>query len=78
MKILGAKLEASDLEVLRRNRVINFEGMDALNVVVDFLQKPNGDTTQENLINRLEKLISRSVWWRIFLMKISEPPRVLL
>lgn len=57
LKILGAKLEASDLEVLRRNRVINFEGMDALNIVVDFLQKPNGDTTQENLINRLEKLI---------------------
>ncbi|MDD3747727.1 MAG: phage portal protein, partial [Anaerostipes sp.] len=24
---------------------------------VDFLSKPNGDTTQENLINRLEKLI---------------------
>ena len=26
-------------------------------MVVDFLQKPNGDTTQENLINRLERLI---------------------
>lgn len=30
---------------------------DADTVIVDFLQKPNGDTTQENLIDRLEKLI---------------------
>lgn len=57
LKILGAKLDEKDLETLRSNRIINFEGMDALNMVVDFLQKPNGDTTQENLINRLEKLI---------------------
>lgn len=57
LKILGAKLDEKDLETLRSKRIINFEGMDALNMVVDFLQKPNSDITQENLINRLEKLI---------------------
>ncbi len=57
LKILGAKLDKDDLNALRSKRIINFDGMDALNVIVDFLQKPNGDTTQENLINRLEKLI---------------------
>jgi SPP1 family phage portal protein len=57
LKVLGAKLQKEDLEQLRRNRIINFEGEEAKEMVVDFLQKPDGDTTQENLINRLEKLI---------------------
>lgn len=57
LKILGSKLEDNELEQLRRNRIINFEGDDAASLIVEFLQKPNGDTTQENLINRLEKLI---------------------
>nr|DAI78730.1 MAG TPA: PORTAL PROTEIN [Caudoviricetes sp.] len=56
MKVLGSKLEDEDLEHIRDNRIINLEG-DANTVIVDFLQKPNGDTTQENLIDRLEKLI---------------------
>ena len=57
MKILGAKLESEELDALRSKRIINFDGDDAGKLVVEFLQKPNGDTTQENLINRLEKLI---------------------
>ena len=57
LKILGAKLKPEDLQDLRRNRIINFEGEDAGELIVEFLQKPNGDATQENLINRLEKLI---------------------
>ncbi len=57
MKILGAKLDEPELQQLRSNRIINFDGEGASELVVDFLQKPNGDTTQENLINRLERLI---------------------
>lgn len=57
LKIIGAKLEKEELTQLRSNRIINFDGDDSGNLVVDFLQKPNGDATQENLINRLEKLI---------------------
>ena len=36
--------------------MINFDG-DAANLIVEFLQKPNGDETQEHLIDRLERLI---------------------
>ena len=57
MKVLGAKLDEPELQQLRRNRIINFDGEGASELIVDFLQKPNGDTTQENLINRLERLI---------------------
>ena len=57
MKILGAKLDTEELENLRRRRIINFDGDGSEGLVVDFLQKPNGDATQENLINRLERLI---------------------
>lgn len=55
MKVIGPKLDESSLSVIRDNRIINFEGDDK--VVVDFMAKPNADTTQENLINRLERLI---------------------
>ncbi len=57
LKVLGANLDEEELNALRQNRIINFKGLDSSNVVVEFLQKPNGDTTQENLINRLQKLI---------------------
>lgn len=57
LKILGAKLDEEELDILRSKRIINFDGDGASDLIVDFLQKPNGDTTQENLINRLERLI---------------------
>lgn len=57
LKILGAKVQDDNLSNIRDNRIINFDGEDARDMIVDFLQKPNGDTTQENLIDRLERLI---------------------
>lgn len=57
LKILGAKLDENALKELRSNRIINFDGYDTDRLIVEYLQKPNADTTQENLINRLEKLI---------------------
>ena len=58
LKILGPKVESKDTQSIRDNRIINFKGSpDGTLPVVDFLQKPNADTTQENLINRLERLI---------------------
>ncbi|GCA66023.1 hypothetical protein KGMB01110_04590 [Mediterraneibacter butyricigenes] len=56
LKILGPLLEEDELKHVRDDRIINFDG-DAEQVIVDFLQKPDGDTTQEHLIDRLEKLI---------------------
>lgn len=58
MKILGALLSDDSLKNIRENRIINFPGnFNGGDLEVDFLQKPNGDSTQENLIDRLEKLI---------------------
>ena len=56
LEILGPKLEDDDVTHIRDNRIINFDG-DTERMLVDFLQKPDGDTTQEHLIERLEKLI---------------------
>ena len=57
IKILGADLDEETLEALRDNRIINLSGDNSEKVVVEFLAKPNADTTQENLINRLIDLI---------------------
>lgn len=56
LKILGEQVNEEEMENIRSNRIINFYG-DNPSLQVDFLQKPSGDTTQENLINRLERLI---------------------
>lgn len=57
LKILGAALDTETLNQLRDNRIINLTGDNAEKVIVEFLQKPNSDETQENLINRLQELI---------------------
>ena len=57
MKVLGAALDDAGIKHIRDNRVINFEGGDAGKIVVEFMAKPEGDTTQENLLERLERLI---------------------
>ena len=56
LKVLGSKLDDDDVKHIRDDRIINFEG-DIERLIVEFLQKPDGDTTQEHLIDRLEKLI---------------------
>lgn len=57
LMILGAELDENALGILRDKRIINLEGYDTDKLTVDFLSKPSSDETQENLINRLEKLI---------------------
>lgn len=57
LKILGTKVESEDLQFIRDNRIINFEGENAEKLVVEFVGKPESDTAQENLLNRLERLI---------------------
>jgi len=57
LKILGQRLDDETAKNIRSNRIINFDGDGSDRLVVDFLQKPNADTTQENLINRLEQKI---------------------
>ena len=57
LKILGALLDEEGVKNIRNNRVINFEGEDAGKLIVEFMEKPSADTTQENLLERLERLI---------------------
>lgn len=57
MKILGMELDEEGMRHIRDNRIINMYGEDAGKLIVEFMQKPDGDTTQENLLNRLERLI---------------------
>lgn len=57
MKVLGVGMDSDDLRFIRDNRVINFEGEGADKINVEFMGKPESDTTQENHLNRLERLI---------------------
>ena len=57
MKVLGAELKDDDLEFIRDKRVVNFPGDEMDKIIVEFMDKPSGDGTQENLLNRLERLI---------------------
>lgn len=58
LAVLGAELDEDDVYRIRDNRVINLYGTDsAKDILVQFLQKPTADGTQENLLNRLETLI---------------------
>lgn len=57
MKILGAKLNNDEVKFIRDNRIINFEGEDGDKIIAEFMAKPSADATQENLLNRLERLI---------------------
>ena len=58
LAVQGAKLDDKDVYRIRDDRLINVYGTDnAKDVLVNFLQKPSADGTQENLLTRLEKLI---------------------
>ena len=58
LAVLGAELDEDGIYKIRDNRIINLYGTDdAKDVLVQFLQKPTADGTQENLLNRLEDLI---------------------
>lgn len=57
LKVLGASVDEEDVKAIRDNRVINFTGEYAEKIVAEFMDKPASDTTQENLLNRIERLI---------------------
>ena len=57
IKILGAKFDTAALKNLRNMHIINVEGKGAADLVVEFLTPPNADSSQEHLLDRLERLI---------------------
>ena len=56
LKVLGVALDNDGIAHIRDNRIINFEGENAEKLTVEFMGKPESDTAQENLLNRLEQL----------------------
>lgn len=58
MKVLGAYVDDESAKKIRDNRIVNFpQGMQDTLPEVEFMSKPDGDATQEHLIDRLERLI---------------------
>lgn len=57
LAILGVELDEDTIKEIRDHRIINLKDGDTSKLIVEFLDKPNADTTQENLINRLQDLI---------------------
>ena len=59
LKILGAAVDNEDVKFIRDSRIVNFYGDEdsAGKIVAEFMDKPSSDTTQENLLERLERLI---------------------
>ena len=56
-KLGGEKLEDEDILFIRDTRVIDMPGEDGEKLSIEFMDKPNNDTAQENHLNRLERLI---------------------
>jgi SPP1 family phage portal protein len=60
LAVLGAELDEDGVHRIRDNRIINLFGTDdASKLIVKFLEKPDGDTSQEHLLDRLERLIHK-------------------
>lgn len=57
LAILGVELDDTILGKIRDHRILNLKAGDLNNIKVEFLDKPNADDTQENLIDRLQDLI---------------------
>lgn len=57
LKVLGTTVDNDDVQFIRDNRIVNFEGDGSDKIIAEFMEKPNSDTTQENLLKRLERLI---------------------
>ncbi|WP_416149417.1 phage portal protein [Salipaludibacillus sp. HK11] len=60
LAILGAEIDENGMARIRDNRIINMFGTDDVSkIIVEFLDKPDGDASQEHLLDRLEKKIHK-------------------
>lgn len=58
LAIMGAEIDEEGIRRIRDSRIINLYGTNnAKDVLIQFLQKPTADGTQENLLDRLETII---------------------
>lgn len=57
MKILGAELDEETQKQIKSNRIINMVAPETTDLIVEFMEKPSADVTQENLITHLKEHI---------------------
>ena len=58
LAVIGAEVDEKDIEDMRDKRLVNLFGTENVkDALVQYLTKPSADGTQENLLNRLERLI---------------------
>ena len=57
LKVIGASVDDDDTFHIRRTRVVNFDGdiSEGNYPIVEFMEKPSSDETQEHLLERLQK-----------------------
>ena len=56
LKVIGASVDDNDTFHIRRTRVVNFDGdiSEGNYPIVEFMEKPSSDETQEHLLDRLK------------------------
>ena len=57
LKVQGMTIDRETLRFMRENRTINAKGANSEKAVIEFLQKPSDDDTQEHLLDRIERMI---------------------
>lgn len=57
MYLLGGHVEDKDILQMRLNRFIQVDGVDATNLKIGFLERPDGDNIQEHMIDHLNQTI---------------------
>lgn len=58
MKLIGVDIDDEEVKRIRENRIINLPVYgDTTGTTVDFMAKPTADSTQENLLDRLDRQI---------------------
>lgn len=58
LAVIGAEVDETQLEDMRDKRLVNLFGSDNVkDAIVQYLSKPSADGTQENLLDRTERLI---------------------
>jgi SPP1 family phage portal protein len=57
MKIFGVEIDETTLNDIRDNRIINLFGQNSALATAEFMAKPDGAASQEQLLDRIEDLI---------------------
>lgn len=57
LAVIGPEVQEEDTYFIRSSKILNFPCEDAREKLIKFLEKPDGDVSQEHLLDRLQDLI---------------------